>query len=172
MTDAIDTERLTLRRHRREDFPELAAMWADPEVTKHIGGKPLSEEDVWAKLLKTAGHWALLGFGYWVIRERGTNAFVGEAGLGDFKRELVPSFAGAPEIGWAVVPAQQGKGYALEAVRAVLAWEGAALASKRTVCLIDPPNLRSIRLAEKLGDREYARTTYKGGATILFERTK
>ena len=170
MKDELETERLTLRRYRGDDFPEIAAMWADEAVTRHIGGKPFTAEDVWAKVLKTAGHWALLGFGYWVVREKATGAFVGEVGFGNFKREIVPAFEGAPEIGWALVPAQHGKGYALEAVRGALTWEAQTLASQRTVCLIDPPNLRSIHLAEKLGYREYARTNYHGGATILFER--
>src|SRR5207253_97733 len=46
MKTEIDTERLTLRLPRREDFAEVARMWANPEVTRFIGGKPLSEEDV------------------------------------------------------------------------------------------------------------------------------
>ena len=171
MKTEIDTERLTLRPPRREDFAEVARMWANPDVTRFIGGKPLSEEDVWAKFLKTAGHWQLMGFGYWVIREKSSGFFVGEAGFGDFKRELDPSFEGAPEMGWALLPSVQGRGFAMEAVRAALAWEEANVAAPRTVCMIDSGNLRSIRLAEKFMFREYVRTTYKGTPTILFERT-
>jgi RimJ/RimL family protein N-acetyltransferase len=41
----LETERLVLRGHTLEDFPAYAAMWADPQVTKFIGGKPFSEEE-------------------------------------------------------------------------------------------------------------------------------
>jgi len=40
----LETERLKLRAHRLEDFVHCAAMWADPEVTRYIGGKPYTEE--------------------------------------------------------------------------------------------------------------------------------
>ena len=77
----IETPRLTLRGHRLDDFSDCAAMWADPIVTRHIGGKPFSEEDTWTRLLRYAGHWLLLGFGYWAIEEKDTGSFVGELGI-------------------------------------------------------------------------------------------
>ena len=66
-----------------------------------------------------------------------------------------------------LAPWAHGKGFATEAVRAILAW-GAAHLGGRTVCMIDPANLASIRVAEKCGYKEFARTTYKGEPTILF----
>ena len=78
----IETPRLSLRGHTIEDFADSAAMWGDPNVTRFIGGRPFSEEEVWSRLLRYAGHWALKGFGYWVVRERSSGRFVGEvAGL-------------------------------------------------------------------------------------------
>ena len=52
----IDTTRLRLRGHRPADFADSLALWGDPIVTRFIGGKPLSEEDVWARLLRYVGH--------------------------------------------------------------------------------------------------------------------
>ncbi len=63
-------------------------MWADPEVTRYIGGKPLTEEESWARLLRYVGHWSLLGFGYWVVEEKTTGNFIGEVGFADYKRDL------------------------------------------------------------------------------------
>lgn len=171
MTLQLQTARLTLRRHRLEDYDDCCAMWGDPGVTRHIGGKPFTREEVWHRLLRYAGHWALMGFGYWAARETATGLFVGEMGLADFKRELTPSLGGAPEIGWALAPAFHGKGLATEAVRAVVAWGEAHFSGARTVCLIDPANAASLRVAEKCGYRELARTTYKGAPSILFERS-
>lgn len=171
---ALDTARLTLRGHTLADFDACAAMWADPAVTRYIGGRPSTEEEVWARVLRYAGLWALLGFGYWVVRERGAGRFVGEVGFADFRRDLTPSLDGAPEVGWALATWAHGRGFATEAVRAALAWGDAHLlhggAAGRTVCLIHPEHVASIRVAEKCGYREAARTTYQGGATLIFER--
>jgi RimJ/RimL family protein N-acetyltransferase len=177
---ALDTARLTLRGHALADLGECAAMWADPIVTRYIGGQPLSEEEVWARVLRYAGLWALVGFGYWVVRERASGRLVGEVGLADFRRDLTPPLDGTPEVGWVLAPWAHGRGFATEAVHAALAWSDAHLAggtggdsrraAGRTVCLIAPENVASIRVAEKCGFREAARTTYKGATALVFER--
>ena len=171
----IETERLRLRGHRPEDFPDCAAMWADPVVTRYIGGKPLSEEEVWRRLLGYVGHWAWMGFGYWAMEEKATGSFAGEMGFSDWKREIEPSLKGVPELGWVLATRVHGKGYATEAVRAAIAWGDANIRSSgsglgRTVCIIHPEHARSIRVAEKCGFKEIQRTTYKGEPTILFSR--
>ncbi len=166
----IETQRLTMRGHRLEDFVDCAAMWADPLVTRHIGGKPFSKEETWARLLRYAGHWSWLGFGYWAIEEKDTGSFVGELGFADYKRDIEPSLEGAPELGWALASGVHGKGYATEAVRAIVAWGEAHFGLVRTVCIVHPENLASIRVAEKCGYREFQRATYKGRSTILFAR--
>jgi RimJ/RimL family protein N-acetyltransferase len=166
----IETARLRLRGHRLDDFSACAAMWADPEVTRHIGGKPFSAEEVWAKLLRYVGHWTLLGYGYWVIVDKATGAFAGELGFADFKRDIEPSIEGMPELGWALVGRAHGKGYATEAVRAAIAWAEPRFSPAQTVCLIRPENRASIRVAEKCGYREWRRAGYKGQPAIVFAR--
>lgn len=166
----LESERLTLRGHRVTDYDDSAAMWAEPEVTRHIGNRPFTREESWSRLLRYVGHWSALGFGYWVVSEKSSGRFVGEVGFSDFKRELVPSFDGAPEIGWVLAPSAHGKGFATEAVRAVVAWGETHFGAARTVCLIDTRNLASLRVAAKCGYEEFARATYKGGPTILLER--
>ena len=146
-------------------------MWGDAAVTRYIGGKPFTREEVWARLLRYAGHWALLGFGFWAIEEKATRALVGELGFADHKRDIDPPLSDAPELGWALAPRVHGKGYATEAVLAAVAWGDANFGPRRTVCLIHPENLASIRVAEKCGYRECLRTTYKGQPTMLFTRT-
>ena len=161
-----------MRGHRLDDFAACAAMWADPIVTRYIGGKPFSEEEVWARLLRYVGHWALLGFGYWAIEEKDTGEFIGELGFADFKRDMEPSIKGVPELGWVLASKAHGKGYATEAVRAAVAWGETHFGKARTVCIIHPENLASIRVAEKCGYKEFQHVTYKGHATLLFNRVR
>jgi RimJ/RimL family protein N-acetyltransferase len=167
---ALETERLALRGHRAGDFADLAQMWADPDVVRWIGGRPFTPEEVWTRLLRAAGHWPVMGFGYWVLRDRASGRFVGEAGLADFQRDISPSFGGAPEAGWALAPWAQGQGLATEAMAAVLAWSDGVLKPERVVCMIAPENAASIRVADKCGFRKWRRTSYRGDPTVLFER--
>lgn len=159
-----------MRGHRLEDFAHCAAMWADPVVTRFIGGRPFSEEESWAKLLRYVGHWSLLGFGYWAIEEKATGSFVGESGFAEFKRDIEPSIKGVPELGWALVSRFHGRGYATECVRAAVDWGEAHLPSQRMVCLIDPENVASIHVANKCGFRKCRQTTYRSQPTTIFAR--
>jgi RimJ/RimL family protein N-acetyltransferase len=166
----IETERLRMRGHRVADFEECTAMWAAAEVTRYTTGKPQTREEVWARLLRYLGHWNVMGFGYWAIEEKAIGQFVGELGFVDWKREVDPSIEGMAEMGWILAPRTHGRGYATEAARAAIAWSEKNLDGMKVVCMIDPSNAPSLRVAEKIGFREYARTSYKGMPTILFER--
>lgn len=163
----LQTPRLRLRAHCQGDLPQCAAMWADPQVTRFIGGEPCSEQRTWARLLGYVGHWALMGFGYWVIEQQESGDFVGEVGLADFKRDIVPAMKGCPELGFAIAARFHGKGYATESARAVLSWADAHLPSGRTVCLIDPQNVASLRVVEKCGYEVFERGVY-GERPALF----
>jgi RimJ/RimL family protein N-acetyltransferase len=166
----LETDRLILRAHRPEDLADSFAMWSDPEVVRYITGHPSTEQEAWARLLRFAGLWDLLGLGYWLVEEKATGRFLGQAGFAINRREIDASARDDPEIGWVMAPAAQGRGFASEAAAAVVAWGDANLAGRRTVCLIAPENLASLRIAEKVGYRRYAETDFAGGRTILLER--
>jgi RimJ/RimL family protein N-acetyltransferase len=166
----LETERLRLRGHRVEDLVHGAAMWADPVVVRYTVRKPLTEEESWRRLLSYVGHWALMGYGYWVAEEKATGNFVGEIGFADYQRDIEPSLKGVPEIGWVLASSAHGRGYATEAVRAAVAWGDLHFQTGRTACIIAPENVASIRVAVKCGYREFARTTYKGHPTVMFVR--
>lgn len=167
---SLTTKRLTLRAHRPADWEDSLSMWSDPAVVRHIGGAPATAEEVWARLMRYAGHWVMLGFGFWLISDTETGAFLGEAGLADFRRQISPGLGSDPEAGWALSPWAHGRGYAAEAMTAILAWADGNLDAPRTVCIIAPENTPSLTLAEKLGYRPYADGLYRGDRTIMLER--
>jgi RimJ/RimL family protein N-acetyltransferase len=171
MVPVLETERLVLRGHRVGDFADCLALWTDPEVTRFIGGKPSTQEEIWSRLVRYVGHWALMGFGYWAVTEKESGRFMGEVGFADFKRVIEPSLDGVPEIGWVIAPHGHGKGYATEAARAVVAWGDKHFGHARTACIIAPENASSVRVAEKCGYREFQRTIYKDQPTIMFVRS-
>src|ERR1700747_2135986 len=160
MVPRLETERLVLRVHRVEDFSDVAALWADPVVTRFISGVPQTAEESWSRLLRYAGHWLLLGFGYWAVEEKATRTFLGEVGFADMKRTIEPPLGTTPEAGWVFASSAHGKGAALEAVQAIHAWGANHFQAPTSACIIHPENESSIRLAVKIGYSEAARSFY------------
>jgi RimJ/RimL family protein N-acetyltransferase len=165
----LETERLLLRGPHREDFAELVAIWSDPNVIRYISGKPSTDTETWTRLTSMVGHWALMGFGNWSVEEKATGRCLGMLGFADYKRDPA-ALRGFPEAGWALATHAHGRGYATEGLRAALAWADRAFPSPRTVCAVHPENLKSIRVAEKCGYREFSRGSHKDMPLILFSR--
>lgn len=168
MLPTLTTPRLILRTHTLSDHAACCTLWSNPEVTRFIGGRPSTQEEVWQRILRYAGLWQLLGYGYFLATDRQTGALVGEFGLADFHRDITPPLGTTPEAGWAMLPHFQGRGLAREARTAMLAWADQTM--PRTVCMIAPENTPSLKLAQKLGYTEYAQTTYKEAPTVLLAR--
>ncbi|HHV7518648.1 TPA: GNAT family N-acetyltransferase [Burkholderia orbicola] len=167
----LDTPRLILEGHPLGDFDALAAMWAEPGVVAHIfNGTPSTPRDSWMRMLAYRGLWPLLGYGYWAIREKASGRYVGDLGFADFHRNIEPPIRGVPEAGWALATWAQGNGYATEALAAALAWLDAQQRFERSVCLIAPTNLASIRVAEKAGYGEPRRIRFNDADSLMFSR--
>jgi RimJ/RimL family protein N-acetyltransferase len=116
------------------------------------------------------GHWALMGFGYWVIEEKATGEFVGDVGFADFKRDITASMRGKPELGFALASRFHGKGYATEAVRAALAWADAELPEPRTVCMVTPQNVASLHVVGKCGYQVFENGVYNDQPVLFLTR--
>jgi RimJ/RimL family protein N-acetyltransferase len=111
-----------------------------------------------------------MGFGYWALEEKSTGRFAGELGFANFRRDISASMRDVPELGWALASPFHGMGYATEAVRAAVAWGDAHFESTRTVCLIDPENLASIRVARKCGYDVFEHAVFNERPTLFFAR--
>ena len=166
----LETERLRLRAHRADDHAACTAIWSDPEVTRYVGGRPFTAEEVWKRLLQYAGMWSLLGYGYWAVEEKSSGRYIGDIGYADLKRDMLPSLDGMLEFGWVLALHAHGNGYASEAIAAVTAWGEQHFSALRAVCIIAPENLPSIRVAEKAGFQRWQETTYYGGPILVFSR--
>lgn len=144
----IETARLKLRRWRGADVAPNTAMLSDPGTARFItgDGKPITDELMgWRNAAIMSGHWALHGFGMFVVEEKQTGRYVGRVG---------PWFpAGWPglEVGWAITTGFRGKGYAVEAATASIDWVFAHFEIDRIVHTIRPDNLASQNVARRLG---------------------
>lgn len=163
------TSRLTLKPSKYSDYSDVAAMWADPEVVAHVGAQTRDAQDAWFAHLRNNGLWNMLGYGYWIVRERRTEAFVGEVGFADFMRGMSPDLSGRPEAGWVLAKSAWGKGFASEAGLAAHDWLD-EVHPGRSTCIIDPDNTASIKVAERLGYREIGPADYRSDPVLVFER--
>ncbi|WP_233355783.1 GNAT family N-acetyltransferase [Henriciella litoralis] len=164
------TKRLHLRGAAASDFEASAAMWQDPEVVRFIGGQTRDHQDAWFTMCRMRGMWDLIGYGNWIVCERGSGQFLGEIGLADFMRGLQPDLSGIPEAGWAFARHAHGQGYATEALKAVLSWADSELKAPKIACIIDHDNAASRAVAEKCGFVWVTDTSYRGSDVQLFER--
>ena len=166
----LETSRLILRPHRLDDFPDMLRLWSNSDVTRFIAGnRPLTREEVWQRLLRYAGLWPLLGFGYFAITNKETGAFLGEAGLEYFRRQIEPSLDRYAEAGWALLPDHWGNGLAAEAMSAILHWYASTPDPRPVACIINPENTVSVSVARKIGFREKARPEYNGNPCLIIE---
>lgn len=165
----IETDRLLLRPHRIDDFETYKPIWVQPEDDNVPRLSPLSEEDIWNRLMRLIGHWAIFGYGPFLVEDRASGTIIGEAGFVKTCRGLGPAFD-APEVMWRVALAWNGKGVATEAARAALDWFDAREISPRSVCMIDTWNEASMVVAGRLGYRQFSTANYKGSSLLLFER--
>ena len=166
----LETSRLLLRGYKASDFDAHLAMCQDPGFYRYLTRAPVGVEEAWVLLLRSAGHWVLRGFGFWAVEEKASGAFIGAVGFVDRKRTIEPPIGDTPEIGWVLASGVHGRGYATEAVTAALAWGLTHFGPVRTMCIIDPDNGASLRIAGKFGYHEYARTTYHGEPIVMLER--
>lgn len=168
----LTTERLTMTPVTLEDFADIRTLWSDEAFTQAIMGRgPFSEEEVWFRLLRDLGHWQAMGFGNWALRLTDGGAYVGSVGVLHYRRDCSPPLD-APELGWGIGMAFHGQGLAREALDAALAWTDHTLDATRTVCMINPDNAPSLKLADRVGYRIYAQATYHDHGVLLLERRR
>ena len=139
----LETRDLILRGYRESDFPAFAA-FAASERSRFVGG-PQSRHDSWRSFMASIGHWALRGYGMWVIEHRDTGAMAGRVGviLNDGWHE--------PELGWHIYDGFEGRGFAYQACLAARAHAARHFGLNPLMSYIDAANDRSLRLARRLG---------------------
>lgn len=142
-TPTLNTARLILRAPIVDDFPIYARFLASPR-SKGMGG-PYGLREAWGIFCHDVAGWTLFGHGALMVDLRGTGDCVGQVGVNH--GPLFPE----KELGWFVFEGHEGRGYATEAAEALRDWAGRALGLDRLVSYIDPKNIRSIAVAERLG---------------------
>ena len=150
MADIIaETDRLILRTIDDNDAIEQDRLLNTPTVMARLGGvKELHEIE--AKHAKSQALYAREGFSFLFMVEKALGEMVGHCGIKRVDNPLAPN-VGDHEIGWLVREDRWRRGYAEEAMRAVLEWAFGRVAAPYVVALTSEANVGSWKLMEKLG---------------------
>ena len=149
--DELLTPRLRLRRWRATDEPLMAAINQDPEVTRYLN-RPVDAAAIASFYALVAEHWSTHDFGFWAVETREPapgGEFIGFVGVG--YPAFLPELATRPELGWRLARHAWGRGFATEAAIAARDHAFDKLELPELISIIHPDNVRSQRLATKLG---------------------
>ncbi len=156
----LETQRLVLRGPEPGDYPNFKATFASYR-SRFMGG-PLNPYEAWMLYAAEIGHWEIRGFGMWMIHLRETDETLGMAG-GWF-----PPKWPEREIAWFIWPERTGHGYALEATHRARQYFYDVAGWETAVSYLDPKNLDSIRLAERLGATRDKVATSVDGSDVVY----
>jgi ribosomal-protein-alanine N-acetyltransferase len=142
----VETEHLLFRPLMLSDLDDLAALYADPEVMRFLGG-PRSREEVQHILNRYIREYEIYGHSFFATIEKREQRFIGQCGL------LMQEVEGQPEIelGYLLAPQYWQRGLALEGTQALKDYGLQQLGFPRLISLIPPENVASIHIAEKIG---------------------
>ena len=152
----LQTKRLTLRAWRDDDVENYAALHADPHVAYWLGGR-LSPEEAEERLRTMRAGLEERGWGMWAVERTEDGSWLGTVGL-DPVREDLPVHP-AIEASWRMAPSYWGRGYATEAMRAVLA-DAVARGETEIVSFTAATNTRSQAVMTRLGFKRDASSDF------------
>ena len=145
MREILTTERLLLRPLEPDDRDALFEVLGDPVAMRHYPA-PFDRDRVAAWIEGARRSYRDNGFGSWAVIRRSDGRFLGDCGpmLQTVEDQVVP------EVGYHIVPAEQGRGYATEAASACVAWVFANTSFDIVCSLVVPENAPSRAVAVKV----------------------
>jgi [ribosomal protein S5]-alanine N-acetyltransferase len=160
----IETPRLRLRWLEDRDVPALYRIFGDAETVRYWSSPPLPDQAAAAKLLAEIRSLFAAG----TLYQWGVASHPGDEVLGTCTLASISISHRRAELGFAVNRDHWGRGYASEAIAAVVQYAFASLGLHRLEADVDPRNHASIRCLEKIGFRKegYARERYHLGGEI------
>lgn len=148
MTIILETSRLILRHQVIDDLDDLWALYCDPEITRYIPDAPHSREEAKEELeWHMHGHPKYPSLGLWATVHKESGKFIGRCGLLPWEIDGQNEV----EVAYTLSKAYQGQGLGTEAAQAILNHGFERLNLARLICLIDPENIPSQKVAEKIG---------------------
>jgi len=147
-TSILETKRLTLRPLTMDDLNALAELYSDPELRRYFPDRTLTYEETKKELEWIIEvYYGRHGFGLWATIHKETGVFIGRCGLLPWTIEGQSEV----EVAYLLARAYWGQGLATEAAQAILEYGFEQLPVARLICLIDPENRASVKVATKIG---------------------
>jgi len=165
----LETERLVLRRLTMDDLDDLFALYHGPDVRKYYSeGIPSYEETKQELDWMINTCYVQYGFGMWATIEKSSDRFIGRCGLTPMDIEGHEEI----EVGYMLSKDYWGQGLATEAAQAILEYGFEQVGLSRLICVINPGNLASSKVAVKIGMKLEIDGDVNGEPTLLYSINK
>ncbi|GAA6146964.1 GNAT family N-acetyltransferase [Pseudooceanicola nitratireducens] len=139
----FDTDRIRLRGAHPEDLDAIDGFFSS-QASRYVGG-PRARAESWEAMCAGVGHWALRGFGLWILTAKDSGDVIGVAGLQQ------PDGWPEAELIWVMFPEYTGQGLATEAVQGIRGFAARELGIKSPISLIYPEYRKVVDMAEAMG---------------------
>jgi ribosomal-protein-alanine N-acetyltransferase len=164
----LETPRLILRPFGANDVEAVFRFLGDPRVMRFSVRGPLSCEDIRARYLPGClKRYSQDGFGQWAVIDKRDGRCIGECGICTQTVEGVPEH----EVSYRLCPEAWGQGFATEAARACRDYGFKELALTRLIAIIEPENVASLRVAQKIGMTEEKCALFHGKSVRIYSVT-
>ena len=156
----LQSRRLTFRPVQASDIEELWRLWTTPEVRRFLWDDRMITRDEAGSTIEDCEALAERGLGLWVLWPSGSEAFIGCAGLFPVVTAATyePRLTGLVEPLVALAPAHWGRGYAVEALQALIGYATSHLGLTQLAAVTDVPNVRSDQMLRRAGFVELSET--------------
>jgi len=165
----LETKRLLLRRQVIEDLDALYALYCDPQITRYIPDAPRSHEETRLELeWHMNGHPKNPQLGLWATIHKETGRFIGRCGLLPWTIDEQEEV----EVAYAIARDFWGQGLGTEAAQAIVQYAFEHLKLSRLVCMIEPENRASVKVARNIGMTFEKEMEDDKGPYLLYSRSK
>lgn len=165
----LETERLYIRELTLEDLDALMAIFGDPEVMEYSLKGAMSRKEAEEYLQeRILANYAAYGHGFWGVVEKHSRELVGIAGL----LNQILDEAEEIELGYRLARDYWGRGFASEATQAIRDYAFDVLGLEHFISIIEPANIRSVRVAERMGMTVRTTSTFHGFNVHIYHMVK
>lgn len=161
----IETRRTILRPFSEQDAPLAFAWFGDTDVMRYTGGADASVAATRERIARYQNHQERAGFSKWLVVDKQTHDFIGDAGL-----LVLPDVGPLPDLGYRLVRARWGQGLASEIAAAWISMAFTTLNLTGVSAFAHVDHKASHRVLEKSGFERTGRRIIMGIDAYAFVR--
>lgn len=144
------------------DFKYFQMLDADPEIMSFFPSGVRSTQEIQDKIKKYVTGYKKNGYGVFLVFDLTSGEFIGRAGFDDIE-------SGETEVGYVILKAYWGKGFASRILKALLSWAKNNIHKNKIIAFTPTNHIASERVMQKAGMIYSGNYIMKGVDCVLYE---